>query len=420
MQAILSKNHPQLTNTMSLLQVIDDFTPFLAKLLAKSYRSFGEDLISNCMNVLRKNHTDVQDGLKLEPDEAFDLMLEQFNEILENRMDQMEDTVQKKKRGRKPKTTIKSVVAVEDSEDEHVENRGRPKKEEAKLEIIPPNPSEQAVLARAEAKEAKKAKAEKKVKSKKSKSPIPKDELPIWRRIHKTVMKNGKSKISRPWRKAEMPLVKGSEWLDTWAASKASPTKTTPKFDTLAAAQNYAKSPPVKEDVKVAAVKEDVKVAAVEDDAKVAAVEDDAKVAAEIVVEEDVNVAAVEDDAKVAAVVDEVVVEIIEKVTETPELEAEEFEEEELDENVNNFEIETNLTLNEPFLPFIGCEERTDLIKFTDKESSNYGRIVSKTTGEFFGWVDPDDEECSVEEEEQPDYGINDEESDNSSVDLTW
>jgi hypothetical protein len=394
--------------TMSLTQLNQQIVKSNSKLFVEFTRNFGEDLLNDLMLVLRQQHEEaVERKSDLEPEEAFDQMRERFNDVLENRIEQMEGACPKSVRGRKPKATIQSVVAVEDSEDESIEKRGRPKKPEAILEPIVLTKAESVVLERAEKKASTKVNANKKSKS--LKHGVVKGDK-IYRRLTQTIIKkNGSTKKAKVWRSDGYVLKpeKDQKWLDEWAISDKTPNANAQILNTK----------PSLGDVKVAAVEDDVKIAAVVEEVKVAAVEDDVKIATVV---EEVKVAAVEDDVKIAPVVEEVVIEIIEKVTETPELEdeelkAEEFDDE-VDENESNFEIETNFTPNEPFLPFTGCEERSDLVTFTDKESENYGKIISKTTLELFGWVDQEDDEQYVNE--KPDYDFDDD--DDSSVEVGW
>lgn len=143
-------------------------------------------------------------------------------------------------------------------------------------------------------------------------------------------------------------------------------------------------------------------------------------------------------------VVEEVVVEVVQKPVE--ELKADTYEDEgegvetDGDEGIDGIEnnddettvevkttteeddkIDIQKTFNptEPYAPFTGVDEMVGkLIRFTDKTSVNYGKIINKETLQVFGWVDPNDEEQYVEE--QPDYVEEEENDDEDVLDCDW
>lgn len=377
--------------TMSLSQLNSQIMKANSKLFVEFARTFGEDLLVDLMNVMRQLHSENQNKQAPSVEESFELMQEKFQEVLDSRMEQMSNQVPRSVRGRKPKA--KSVVVVDDTDDEG-EKRGRPKKEEAKLETTNLDSEQQKVLANAKAA----AKKEKKIAAKKkSKGKGPK----MFRRIERTVVKkNGKEKREKVWRKPDYELKDGEVFLNTWSVSEKTPNAKTPTFDNEADAFKALNGEPV--------------------EAMTTIIDIPAK-----------------KEKKIAAkkkVVEEVVVEVVEKPVE--ELKPEAYNEEEDegvitdgDEGVEGIEnnddedtveatvevkttTEVNINLiNGLTTPFTGVDGmENELVAFIDKSSPTYGKIINKNTMEVFGWIDPNDEEQYVEE--QPDYELDDEDDD--------
>ena len=210
------------TITMSLSQLNSQIVKANSKLFVEFARNFGEDLLNDLMNVMRQLHNENQNKQRPSVEESFELMQEKFQEVLDARMEQMSNEVPRAVRGRKPKA--KTIVAVEDTDDEG-EKRGRPRKEEAKLEQTSLDSEQQKVLANAKA-AASKPKTNNNTK-KKSKGKAPK----MFRRIERTVVKKGKEKREKVWRKPDYELKDGEVFLNTWAVSQKTPNAKTPTFD---------------------------------------------------------------------------------------------------------------------------------------------------------------------------------------------
>lgn len=405
------------TITMSLSQLNSQIVKANSKLFIEFARNFGEDLLIDLMNVMRQLHNENQNKQSPSVEESFELMQEKFQEVLDSRMEQMSNEVPRSVRGRKPKA--KTIVAVEDTDDEG-EKRGRPRKEEAKLEQSSLNSEQQKVLANAKAAASKPKKSTSTTKKSKGKAPK------MFRRIERTVVKKGKEKREKVWRKPDYELKDGEVFLNTWAVSQKTPNSKTPTFDNETDA-NKALNDEVVETTQETTVnipKEAAKKETVE----------------EVVATE------------VKQTVEEVVkqVEIIEKPVEkelTTEAYNNEDEDEDegvitdgdegidgiendyqettvevktttVEENEDKIDIQRTFNPTEPYAPFTGVDEMVgELIRFTDKTSANYGKIINKNTLEVFGWVDPNDEEQYVEE--QPDY--EDEDMDDDDVlDCDW
>lgn len=389
---------------MSLSQLNSQIVKANSKLFVEFARNFGEDLLGDLMNVMRQLHNENQNKESPSVEESFELMQEKFQEVLDSRMEQMSNEVPRAVRGRKPKA--KTIVAVEDTDDEG-EKRGRPKKEEAKLEQTSLDSEQQKVLANAKAAASKPKKAT--ATKKKSKGKAPK----MFRRIERTVVKkNGKEKREKVWRKPDYELKDGEVFLNTWAVSQKTPNAKTPTFDNEADAFKAMNGEIVEQPTMTTII-----------DIPAQQKTGPASSKKKVVKEEEV----------VEQVVEPVVkqVEIIEKPVE-PELKAESYEEdggvetdgdvgidgiENDDDEDDKIDIQKTFNPTEPYAPFTGVDEMIgELIRFTDKTSNNYGKIINKNTLEVFGWVDPNDEEQYVEE--QPDYV--EEEDDEDVLDADW
>ena len=397
------------TITMSLSQLNSQIMKANSKLFVEFARNFGEDLLGDLMNVMRQLHNENQNKTERPSvEESFELMQEHFQEVLDSRIEHMNNEVPRSVRGRKPKA--KTIVAVDDTDDEG-EKRGRPKKEEAKLEQTSLDSEQQQVLANAKKETAKPKKATTAPK-KKSKGKGPKR----FRRVERTVVKkNGKEKREKVWRKHDYELKDGEVFLNTWAVSEKTPNAKTPTFDNEA------------------------------DALKVFNGEQVAQPTMTTIIDIPAQQKKTSSSSSKKKVVEEVLVEVVQKPVE--ELKAEPYEEEDngvktdgdegidgiendeettvevkttTEENDEDDKIDIQKTFNptEPYAPFTGVDEMVGkLIRFTDKTSVNYGKIINKETLQVFGWVDPNDEEQYVEE--QPDY-VEEEENDEDVIDCDW
>jgi hypothetical protein len=410
------------TTTMSLFkQHMSQITKTLAKGEVEFIRNFGEDLINDLMNVMRQLHNENHNKTeKPSVEESFELMKEHFQEVLDSRIERMSNEVPRSVRGRKPKA--KTVVSVEDTDDE-CEKRGRPKKEEAKLEQTSLDSEQQKVLANAKkaADKPKKATAPKK----KSKGKAPK----MFRRIERTVVKkNGKEKREKVWRKPGYELKDGEVFLNTWAVSEKTPNAKTPSFDNEADAFKAMNGETVEttQETTVNIPKQAAKKETVEE-----VVATEVKQVAEEVVKqveiiekppaEELKAESYEEDEGIVSGGDDGI-DGIEKDDEILDLEKKIND---LDSQIDNetnqddkIDIQKTFNPTEPYAPFTGVDELCgELITFTDKTSVNYGKIINKTTLQVFGWVDPNDNEQYVEE--QPDYA-EEEEDDEDVIDCDW
>lgn len=399
------------TITMSLSLLNSQIIKANAKLIVEFARNFGEDLLGDLMNVMRQLHNENQNKQSPTVEESFEIMQEKFQEVLDFRMEQMSGEVPRSVRGRKPKSKV--IVAVNDTDDEG-EKRGRPKKEEAKLEQTSLDSEQQKVLA--DAKKAASIKPKKAATTKKkSKGKAPK----MFRRIERTVIKkNGKEKREKVWRKPDYELKDGEVFLNTWAVSEKTPNAKTLSFDNEADAFKAMNGETVAQPAMTTIVD----------------IPEQPKKAVEVV------------DKVVAEVVEEIVVEVVQKPVE--ELKAEyyvidEGVETDGDNGIDGIEndddettvevkttteekveddkigIQTTFNPTEPYLPFTGADEyrEGELIRFTDKTSANYGKIINKNTLQVFGWVLPDDDEQYVEE--QPEYA-EEQDDDDDVIDCDW
>ena len=408
------------TITMSLSLLNSQIIKANSKLIVEFARNFGEDLLGDLMNVMRQLHNENQNKQSPSVEESFELMQEKFQEVLDFRIEQTSGEVPRSVRGRKPKSKV--IVAVNDTDDEG-EKRGRPKKEEAKLEQTSLDSEQQKVLANAKkaADKPKKATAPKK----KSKGKAPK----MFRRIERTVVKkNGKEKREKVWRKPGYELKDGEVFLNTWAVSEKTPNAKTPSFDNEADAFKAMNGETVEttQETTVNIPKQAAKKETVEE-----VVATEVKQVAEEVVKqveiiekppaEELKAESYEEDEGIVSGGDDGI-DGIEKDDEILDLEKKIND---LDSQIDNetnqddkIDIQKTFNPTEPYAPFTGVDELCgELITFTDKTSVNYGKIINKTTLQVFGWVDPNDNEQYVEE--QPDYA-EEEEDDEDVIDCDW
>ena len=406
--------------SMSLPQLNSQIKRSNSKLYVEFVRNFGEVFITDLMNVMRQLHNENQNKERPSVEESFELMQEKFQEVLDARMEQMSDDMPRAVRGRKPKA--KTIVAVEDTDDEG-EKRGRPKKEEAKLEQTSLDSEQQKVLANAKAAASKPKKATVATK-KKSKGKAPK----IFRRVERTVVKNnGKENREKVWRKHDYELKDGEVFLNTWAVSQKTPNAKTPTLDNEADAfkamngETVEATPETTVNIpKQAAKKETVEeVVATE----VKQVVEEVVKQVEIIekpVEKELTTETYNDEDDGVITDGDEGIDGIEKDDETLDLEKKIND---LDSQINaetddKIDIQKTFNPTEPYAPFTGVDELCgELITFTDKTSNNYGKIINKNTLEVFGWVDPNDDEQYVEE--QPDY-VEDQEDDDDVMDCDW
>lgn len=407
---------------MSLSQLNSQIVKANSKLFVEFARNFGEDLLNDLMNVMRQLHNENQNKQRPSVEESFELMQEKFQEVLDARMEQMSNEVPRAVRGRKPKA--KTIVAVEDTDDEG-EKRGRPRKEEAKLEQTSLDSEQQKVLANAKA-AASKPKTNNNTK-KKSKGKAPK----MFRRIERTVVKKGKEKREKVWRKPDYELKDGEVFLNTWAVSQKTPNAKTPTFDNEADAfkamngETVEATPETTVNIpKQAAKKETVEeVVATEVKQVVNEVVEEVVKQVEIIekpVEKELTTETYNDEDDGVITDGDEGIDGIEKDDEILDLEKKITDlDSQIDaETDDKIDIQKTFNPTEPYAPFTGVDELCgELITFTDKTSNNYGKIINKNTLEVFGWVDPNDDEQYVEE--QPDY-VEEEEDDEDVIDADW
>lgn len=409
------------TITMSLSQLNSQIVKANSKLFVEFARNFGEDLLNDLMNVMRQLHNENQNKQRPSVEESFELMQEKFQEVLDARMEQMSNEVPRAVRGRKPKA--KTIVAVEDTDDEG-EKRGRPRKEEAKLEQTSLDSEQQKVLANAKAAASKPKKATTATK-KKSKGKAPK----MFRRVERTVVKKDKEKREKVWRKHDYELKDGEVFLNAWAVSQKTPNAKTPTFDNEADALNAMNGETVEttQATTVNIPKQAAKKETVEEVVPTEVKQVVEEVVEEVVKQVEIIQKPVEQELTTEAYEDEGVdtdgdegIDGIEKDDEILDLEKKIND---LDSQINaetddKIDIQKTFNPTEPYAPFTGVDELCgELITFTDKTSNNYGKIINKNTLEVFGWVDPNDDEQYVEE--QPDY-VEDQEDDDDVMECDW
>ena len=408
------------TITMSLSQLNSQIVKANSKLFVEFARNFGEDLLNDLMNVMRQLHNENQNKQRPSVEESFELMQEKFQEVLDARMEQMSNEVPRAVRGRKPKA--KTIVAVEDTDDEG-EKRGRPRKEEAKLEQTSLDSEQQKVLANAKAAASKPKKATTATK-KKSKGKAPK----MFRRIERTVVKKGKEKREKVWRKPDYELKNGEVFLNTWAVSQKTPNAKTPTFDNEADAnkalngETVEATPETTVNIPKEAAKKETVEEVVATEVK-QAVEEVVK-QVEIIekpVEKELTTETYNDEDEGVITDGDEGINGIEKDDEILDLEKKIND---LDSQINaesdddKIDIQKTFNPTEPYALFTGVDELCgELITFTDKTSDNYGKIINKNTLEVFGWVDPNDDEQYVEE--QPDY-VEEQDDDDDVLDADW
>tara|TARA_B100001758_G_scaffold242401_1_gene250598 strand:+ start:5778 stop:7013 length:1236 start_codon:yes stop_codon:yes gene_type:complete len=396
------------TITMSLSQLNSQIMKANSKLFVEFARNFGEDLLGDLMNVMRQLHNENQNKTERPSvEESFELMQEHFQETLDARMEQMSNEVPRSVRGRKPKA--KTIVAVDDTDDEG-EKRGRPKKEEAKLEQTSLDSEQQQVLANAKKATAKPKKATTAPK-KKSKGKGPK----MFRRIERTVVKkNGKEKREKVWRKPDYELKEGEVFLNTWAVSEKTPNAKTPTFDNEADAFKALNGEQVAQPTMTTII--DIPA----QPKKTSSASSKKKVVEEVVVEvvqkpvEELKADTYEDEGEGVETDGDEGIDGIENNDDETTVEVKTTTEED-----DKIDIQKTFNPTEPYAPFTGVDEMVGkLIRFTDKTSVNYGKIINKETLQVFGWVDPNDEEQYVEE--QPDYVEEEENDDEDVLDCDW
>lgn len=400
------------TITMSLSQLNSQIVKANSKLFVEFARNFGEDLLNDLMNVMRQLHNENQNKQRPSVEESFELMQEKFQEVLDARMEQMSNEVPRAVRGRKPKA--KNIVAVEDTDDEG-EKRGRPRKEEAKLEQTSLDSEQQKVLANAKAAASKPKKATTATK-KKSKGKAPK----MFRRIERTVVKKGKEKREKVWRKPDYELKDGEVFLNTWAVSQKTPNAKTPTFDNEADAfkamngETVEATPETTVNIPKEAAKKETVEEVVATEVKQVVEEVKQVEIIEKPVEKELTTETYNDEDEGVITDGDEGIDGIENDEETT-VEVKTTTEEDEDDKID---IQKTFNPTEPYALFTGVDELCgELITFTDKTSDNYGKIINKNTLEVFGWVDPNDDEQYVEE--QPDY-VEEQDDDDDVLDADW
>lgn len=421
MQTSLSKtkNTHELTTTftMSLLQLNNQISRSNSKLFVEFTRSFGEDLLDDLMNILRHLHQQSLCVLKdpTSEEEAFELMKEKFNESLENRIELLNSEVPRAVRGRKP-TKNTSVVAVVDTDDE-CEKRGRPKMEEAKMPVTTPlNNAAQQLKANALIKKS----VVKKSTAKKSNTKPHR----LYRKLSRSIEKNGKVKTEKVWRKPDYALKDtGEEWVDTWSVSTTTPNSKSTTFDNEKDAIEYGKflvegaaaaiakvEAPVEK--KVEAPKKrgvyigDIRVCEVEKKVE-APVE---KKPTEVVVKSI-------DEGQLEEFADMDGIDLSDEEDDgAAELQAESFS----DEETTNYSFDMKFCPTFDYLPFMGCEDGGDLIYNRDENDEDYGKIIDRSNGKHVGWLSSETEAEMVDADDKPVYAHQMEESDEEEIDQSF
>jgi len=399
MQTSLSKtqNTQELTTTftMSLLQLNNQISRSNSKLFVEFTRSFGEDLLDDLMNMLRHLHQQSLCVLKdpTSEEEAFELMKEKFNEILENRIELLNSEVPRAVRGRKP-TKNTSVVAVVDTDDE-CGKRGRPKMEEAKMPVTTPlNNAAQQLKANALIKKS----VVKKSTAKKSKTKPHR----LYRKLSRSIEKNGNVKTEKVWRKTNYALKDtGEEWVDTWSVSTKTPNSKSTTFDNEKDAIEYGKFL-----VEGAA-------------ATIAKVEAPVEKKVEAPVEKKPTEVVVKsiDEGQLEEFADMDGIDLSDEEDDgATELQAESFS----DEETTNYSFDMKFCPTFDYLPFMGCEDGGDLIYNRDENDEDYGKIIDRSNGKHVGWLSSETEAEMVDADDKPVYAHQMEESDEEEIDQSF
>jgi len=399
MQTSLSKtqNTQELTTTftMSLLQLNNQISRSNSKLFVEFTRSFGEDLLDDLMNMLRHLHQQSLCVLKdpTSEEEAFELMKEKFNEILENRIELLNSEVPRAVRGRKP-TKNTSVVAVVDTDDE-CGKRGRPKMEEAKMPVTTPlNNAAQQLKANALIKKS----VVKKSTAKKSKTKPHR----LYRKLSRSIEKNGNVKTEKVWRKTNYALKDtGEEWVDTWSVSTKTPNSKSTTFDNEKDAIEYGKFL-----VEGAA-------------ATIAKVEAPVEKKVEAPVEKKPTEVVVKsiDEGQLEEFADMDGIDLSDEEDDgATELQAESFS----DEETTNYSFDMKFCPTFDYLPFMGCEDGGDLIYNRDENDEDYGKIIDRSNGKHVGWLSSETEAEMVDVDDKPVYAHQMEESDEEEIDQSF
>jgi hypothetical protein len=427
MQTSLSKtqNTQELTTTftMSLLQLNNQIFRSNSKLFVEFTRSFGEDLLDDLMNILRQLHQQSQCVLKdpASEEEAFELMKEKFNESLENRIELLNSEVPRAVRGRKP-TKNTSVVAVVDTDDE-CEKRGRPKMEEAKMPVTTPlNNAAQQLKANALIKKS----VVKKSTAKKSNT-IPHR---LYRKLSRSIEKNGKVKTEKVWRKTDYALKDtGEEWADTWSVSTKTPNSKSTTFDNEKDAIEYGKFLVEGAAAAIAKVEAPVekKVEAPVEKKVEAPVEKKVEAPVEKKVEAPVEKKPTEvvvksiDEGQLEEFADMDGIDLSDEEDDeeddgATELQAESFS----DEETTNYSFDMKFCPTFDYLPFMGCEDGGDLIYNRDENDEDYGKIIDRSNGKHVGWLSSETEAEMVDADDKPVYAHQMEESDEEEIDQSF
>ena len=424
MQTSLSKtqNTQELTTTftMSLLQLNNQINRSNSKLFVEFTRSFGEDLLDDLMNMLRHLH---QQSLykfaagrgRRGEEESFELMKEKFNEILENRIELLNSEVPRAVRGRKP-TKNTSVVAVVDTDDE-CEKRGRPKMEEAKMPVTTPlNNAAQQLKANALIKKS----VVKKSTAKKSKTKPNR----LYRKLSRSIEKNGNVKTEKVWRKTDYALKDtGEEWVDTWSVSTKTPNSKSTTFDNEKDAIEFGKS--LVEGAAIAKVETPVekKVEALVEKKVEAPVEKKVEAPVEKKVEAPVEKKPTEvvvksiDEGQLKEFADMDGIDLSDEEDDgAAELQAESFS----DEETTNYSFDMKFCPTFDYLPFRGCEDGGDLIYNRDENDEDYGKIIDRSNGKHVGWVSSETDAEMVDADDKPVYAHQMEESDEEEIDQSF
>ena len=390
-----------LNQTMSLLDLNYQINKLSTKAIIEWVRKFGSDLSNDIMKGIRNMHQEGKEAPS-DPEMMFNMFQEIIQDALEERIELLKLDIPKKKPGRvskKKKTSIKDVIAVEDSDDEAPKKRGR------KAIVVTANTTSDDMNAMGLKTTARKSKTLKK------KTPA----FKVFRRIEKMVEKpkgSGKFKKAVPWRNPTYKLKEGEKWLDSWSISDKAPKKGSVTFDHKPTDEELSSfQATVAVEKKPAAVEK--KPAVVEK--KPAAVEKKPEVVEKKpALKKQPTLIENPEEVKNA---DNIKATVKELVNELEEDNYEEEEEEELNTPSDSEEFTvSNFTPAGEYLPFTAMDNEDNLIYYTDTSIKQYGLIIDSKTGEHKGWIANEDADEMVDNKPTYEHEEEDNEEDWESM----
>ena len=384
----IQENNNTLNQTMSLLDLNYQINKLSTKAIIEWVRTFGSDLSDDIMKGIRNMHQEGKEAPS-DPEMMFNMFQEIIQDALEERIELLKLDIPTKKRGRvskKKKTSIKDVIAVEDSDDEAPKKRGR------KAIVVTANTTSDDMNAMGLKTTATKSKTLKK------KTPA----FKVFRRIEKMVEKpkgSGKFKKAVPWRNPTYKLKEGEKWLDSWSISDKAPKKGSVTFDHKPTDEELAS-------FQAAEAKDKILRQTVEK--KPAAVEKKPALKKQPTLIE--NPEEVKNADNIKATVKEL-------VNELEEDNYEEEEEEELNTPSDSEEFTvSNFTPAGEYLPFTAMDNEDNLIYYTDTSIKQYGLIIDSKTGEHKGWIANEDADEMVDNKPTYEHEEEDNEEDWESM----